>query len=709
MVGGLVMQNPAPLPWLPLRQELNLFPGPEDYQGGPTWVMQDPASQRFFRFDWPSLEMLRRWHLGDADDIAAAINLDTTLHISGDDVRAFQRKIHGWELLQVTDPGLRKHWSSRPAGATGWRWLLQHYLFFRVPLLRPQQWLDRWGSQFGFLFRSPFWICTLLAALVGLYLTSQQWNTFLSTFSAYADWRGALYLFFALGAVKILHEFGHAITTHRYGCRVATMGVAFLVMWPVLYTDTSESWTLRSRRQRLIIGAAGMAAEIAIAAWATLAWHMAPEGPLKTSLFFLSTTAWVMSLAINLNPFMRFDGYFLLSDALDRPNLHTRAFQLGRWWLRTHLWGIPEALPEAMPAHSRNAMILFAFGTWIYRFFLFLGIALLVYHMFFKALGVLLMLVELWVFIIKPVLNELLAWWQQRHHMYGVRRWRTFIVLGILVLPILIPWSTTLRLPATHGAAMEREIFVPTDAQLKHMAVSEGQWVKTGDLLAQLESPALEQALQQARMERDLIRWQLQRQGFEADWLSMGQSLTRRLEESLAREQSLLAEMQLLTVLAPTDGQVVDVESGLRTDSWLAKDSFMLRLIDPAQFSVRAWVAEDELGRIDNKALARFVPEAPELPSIRCAISLIDTGGTPALNELLVASEFGGALPVRRNGETWVPEGAWYKIQVSPCEGLGPIHRVRGTLQVVASAESLLVAASRRAWAILVRESGWGF
>ena len=94
------MQSAPPLPWLPLRQELNLFPGPEDYQGGPTWVMQDPANQRFFRFDWPSLEMLRRWHLGDADKIADAISRDTTLTLNGDDVRAFQRKC-GFTVVEL--------------------------------------------------------------------------------------------------------------------------------------------------------------------------------------------------------------------------------------------------------------------------------------------------------------------------------------------------------------------------------------------------------------------------------------------------------------------------------------------------------------------------------------------------------------------------------------------------------------------------------
>ncbi|MDX5297952.1 MAG: peptidase M50, partial [Gammaproteobacteria bacterium] len=459
------MQAPA-MPWLPLRQELNLFPGPNDHHGAPTWVLQDPASQRFFRFDWPGFEMLRRWSLGDPAAIAQAVSRDTTLNLSAEDVTEFQQRLYRWELLQVSAAVLRQHWSQRPEAPGGWRWLLQHYLFIRIPLIRPQPWLERWGDQLGFLFGRGFWSLTVLAGVLGLYLTVQQWTPFWSTFAEYADWRGALYLFLALAVVKILHEFGHAITTHRFGCRVATMGIAFLVLWPVLYTDTSETWTLRSRRQRLCVGAAGMLAELAIAAWATLAWHLAPDGPLRTALFFLATTAWVMSLIVNLNPFMRFDGYFLLCDGLNRPNLHARAFEFGRWWLRTRLWGIPAEPPESLPAGEQRAMILFAFGTWIYRFFLFLGIALLVYHLFFKALGILLMVVELVVFIVRPIWRELQAWWQQRRQMQGWRRVQTLLVLGLLLLPLFIPWSSTLRVPATHGALVERELFVPRAAQL---------------------------------------------------------------------------------------------------------------------------------------------------------------------------------------------------------------------------------------------------
>ena len=100
------------------------------------------------------------------------------------------------------------------------------------------------------------------------------------------------------------------------------MGIAFVVLWPMLYTDTGESWKLRSSRQRLAIASAGILCELSLAGLSTLGWALSDPGPLRNALLYLATTSWVLSLALNASPFMRFDGYFILSDLLDFPNLH---------------------------------------------------------------------------------------------------------------------------------------------------------------------------------------------------------------------------------------------------------------------------------------------------------------------------------------------------------------------------------------------------
>ena len=137
------------------------------------------------------------------------------------------------------------------------------------------------------------------------------------------------------------------------------------------------------------MGAAGILVELAIAAWATLAWTLLPDGPLRGSMLLVATTTWVSTLLVNASPFMRFDGYFLLSDMIGVPNLHERSFALAKQLLRKALFGYEDPDPEpGLGQKTKRAMMIFAVATWTYRLVLFLGIAVVVYNLFFKHLGI---------------------------------------------------------------------------------------------------------------------------------------------------------------------------------------------------------------------------------------------------------------------------------------------------------------------------------
>ena len=161
------------------------------------------------------------------------------------------------------------------------------------------------------------------------------------------------------------------------------MGVALLVLFPVLYTDNTDAWRLTDQRKKLQIVLAGLMVEFHIALLALFSWTVVEDGPLRSAAFFLATGSLVGSLLVNLSPFMRFDGYYALADFLGMQNLQPRAFELARWQVRQWLFGLPENPPEPFPATKHYFLVFYSFATWIYRFFLFLGIALLVYFFAF--------------------------------------------------------------------------------------------------------------------------------------------------------------------------------------------------------------------------------------------------------------------------------------------------------------------------------------
>src|SRR5258708_34037030 len=227
--------------------------------------------------------------------------------------------------------------------------------------------------------------------------------------------QASLYYAIALTFSKVVHELAHAFSARRYGVRVPTLGVAFLVLWPYLYTDTGETWKLSDRRKQLVIACAGMAAELVLAVFSTFLWALSPEGAAKSVFFVLASSTWIMTLAVNLSPFMRFDGYFVLSDLPDFPNLHERSSACARWWLRRTFFGLEEPMPEPqLRPHQRAGLIAFAYITWLYRLTVFIRIALLVYRLAVKLLGMFLMVVEVVWFILMPVWKEAVYLWKAR-------------------------------------------------------------------------------------------------------------------------------------------------------------------------------------------------------------------------------------------------------------------------------------------------------
>ena len=389
----------------PLRKNLQFLRGAPTPEGVPTWTIVDPVRNKYFQIEWQVYQILQRWSCGTVEKLVAVVRRDTTSRIRAEDVEDLVRFLYANSLTEQSASGRVKDYVEQEAARhhVWWQWLLHHYLFIKIPLVRPHGFLQATLPLVAPLYTPLAAWCFGIAGAIGLFLVGQQWSTFLSTFLHFFTWSGALMYGAVFCAVKVVHELGHAYTATRFGCRVPTIGVALMVMMPVLYSDISDAYRLSSRRKRLWIAGAGVVAELGLAAVATLVWGFLPDGAIRSVVFVAATTSWVMSLAVNLNPFMRFDGYYLLADGLGIPNLQDRAFAFGQWRIRELLFAPGAPPPEAVGLSNRRILIAYAWGIWLYRLVLFTGIALAVYHYFFKVLGLLLFLVEIVFFIGLPI------------------------------------------------------------------------------------------------------------------------------------------------------------------------------------------------------------------------------------------------------------------------------------------------------------------
>jgi putative peptide zinc metalloprotease protein len=700
----------------PLRQDLALHAGPDAPDGSPTWTLHDPAANRFYELRWAAFEVLSRWPLGSRARVLAAVRRETTLDITVEDIDQLLRMLQANHLLiahsaRDTDQLSRAAAAARLSPAM---WLLKHYLFMRVPLVRPMPWLRRLAPHMDWAYRPVFWATVAGAALLGLALASRRWDEFTHTFAAYASWSGAFAIAIALTLAKVLHELGHAVTAHRYGCRVPTMGVAFLVLWPVLYTDTNEAWKLSSRRQRLAIGAAGMASEMALGALALLAWTLLPEspawGPVRAGAFLLATTTWVLTLAINASPFMRFDGYFLLCDALNMPNLHARSFALARWWMRERLFGWDDPPPEVCTPARQRFLIAFAFATWLYRLVLFVGIALLVYHLFFKALGLLLMLVELGWFIAAPVARELAYWKSRRDSWQWNRATRrlTLVIIG-LAFVLMWPWRATVRAPAVFGAAQVQGLYAPHAARVTAPLPTTGQRLRQGEPLVRLQSPELDARLELARAKEQQLRWQVSQQTLDARLLEAGAALRARWGAAREEAEGLQREAQRLTLTMPFDGTVVESSQDVTTGSWVPAGERLLQVVAPRGTRVEAYVDESALERLGAGHPGVFVPDTPERSRVSCAGSLVDAVQVMHLDHVAVASPYGGTIPAQRHADgRVVPLQPTFRVRMEGCDAASPpSSEVAGLALLHGEPRSLAGEAWRRLVALWQREAAW--
>lgn len=692
-----------------LRQELRLFKGPTTNKGEPCWLIYDPIRHRYFRLTQEIFQTLQHWDSRTVESLKSTVEHTHKRTLTDSEIAELIKFLHTNNLTETSASGDSKDYADQIAAAstTFWKKTIHSYLFFRIPLVRPDRFLQATLPAVSFLYSRVTLRIIAAFSLLGLYLASRQWETFKATFLDFMSFEGAIYYALSLVFVMTLHELGHAYTATRHGVRVNTMGVAFMVMMPLLYTDVTDAWRLKSRRKKLAIDAAGMGVELILAGLATLLWVFLPDGHMRSIAFTIATTSWILSLFVNLNPFMRFDGYYILADAWGFPNLMPRAFAMGQWWLREVLFGIGRPPPEKFPPGTRKALIFYAIGIWIYRLILFLGIALLVYHFFFKALGVILFLVEIIWFIALPIYREIMEWWTMRKDIVKTNRSLiTASVVALILMLAFMPWNGTVAIQAVASAKTETQVFPPQAAYVSKVHVREGQKVNKGFVVAELTSPDLNFEVTQTQKEIALLEARRARiAGDRRDRLKLDIILSE-LDAKKNKLDGLKRELNLLTLRAPFTGVIKDLDVDLTVGQWINQDTAIARLVAPGTLEARGYVDENDAWRLEQNDLATFIPEDPLVATRSARLVEVSKVGVNNLDLPYLASVYGGEVASELNADNEiVPRRGQYLVRLALDES-GWERSLRGTVHLAGKPESFAAAAWRRVLQVIVRESG---
>lgn len=480
-----------------LRENLALFPWEPDHLGVEQWVLHDPLQNKFFYLDAGANEMLRAVAAMDLSTLTARVK--EPLSAASDELDGFIKFLKSNDLIRSMVPEAEEPKTASKKKHSGLLRWIELYISFTVPLLSPDRFLSRTLPYVRGLYTKRFVYLSFCFGLLGLIMATRDVQGIIDQAQRTFSFSNIQIFIFAVILTKLVHEFSHAYVAKLHGAYVPTMGLKFIVLVPLPYTDTSDTWRIYSHNARRDVAIAGVTSELVFASWTTLLWNFAPNDGLSEFLFIIASSTWISSVAINAVPFMRFDGYFVLMDLLRAPNLHARAGAMGKWFLREMFLGLGREQPEVCTPQRRLFYIIFSYITWIYRFTVFLTIALVVYHFFIKILGMIMFLVECWYFILRPVVIELVEWWKMR--TFFKLRFRNLVILSLTAMALfltLYPFQKTYSVYGMLTQGSRLPIYATESGRIVEIGPRTGDSLNKGDIIYRLENAEIENDLRQA-------------------------------------------------------------------------------------------------------------------------------------------------------------------------------------------------------------------
>lgn len=527
-------------------------------------------------------------------------------------------------------------------------------MFVRLPLIDPDRFLRRLQPLFKLIFSPLGLIAWLLAVAAAGKLVIDRFDQVADQVQGILAPDNLFLLYAGLVIIKTLHEFGHAALCRRFGGEVHTMGVMLLVFTPLPYMDATSSWSFRSRWQRALVGGAGMIVEVFVAALATFLWAYTGPGTLHSLAYNMMFIASVSTVLFNANPLLRFDGYYILSDLLDIPNLHTRAKGHLRHLAERYLFGYKDSNSPTESLKEAGWLTVFGILAGIYRVVVFTGIILFVADKFLLA-GLLMAMVCVISWVVVPV-YKLIKYLASSPRLARTRLRAVTVVVCFLValttVLAIVPFPNRFRAPGVLEAVTYARIVNDAPGYLRTVLAASGRLVQAGTPLVELSDRELEleiAAVEAQRAESVAMYRKAMRQQ-KADL----QPIRKRLETIEAKLADLKKQQADLVIRARQAGIWVAPEIQDMAGAWLSRGTVIGTILDPAAFRFLAVVSQDEAaelfgGRIQKAEVRLFGQAGQNLTTTKLMFIPFQQEKLPSAALGWLA---GGEVPVAATDET---------------------------------------------------------
>jgi putative peptide zinc metalloprotease protein len=560
---------------LPLRMRPDLSFHPRDAAKSRSWVVKDPVALTYFQLQEEELAILRmldgRTSLAEIE--RAFVARFAPLRLQAEQILAFLNRLHQMGLVIGDARGqdlhlLEQYRSRRRRSRLG---SFTNVLAIRIGAIDPEAFLQWIAPRLAWMFSFWFLFGCLSMSLSALVLVAVQFDQFqarLPDLQTFLSAGNLLWLALALMVVKVLHELGHALTCKRFGGECHEIGILVLVFTPCLYCNVSDAWLLPGKWPRVAVSAAGVIVEIVLAGLCTFLWWYSEPGLLNSLFLNMVVICSVSTVLFNGNPLLRYDGYYVLSDLLDVPNLGQRSRDLVIRGLCHWGLGIEMPMDRSMPDVRQRVLLgLYGVASMLYRCFVVFVILWICYQALLPyGLGVVAGVVAITVIVgmVFPLVWSVCLFLGNPAHRRRVQRPRTFLAVGLLILGaaavLLIPLPYRIGAPAVLQPQDARRVYVTVAGRLDE-AVSAGTVVGENHRLARLANPELDREVIELTGRRDRQLRQLQslhaRRIDEPGLSNQIPAAEEALRDIEQRLQQRKRDQEKLILAAPVPGTVI--------------------------------------------------------------------------------------------------------------------------------------------------------
>jgi len=511
-------------------------------------------------------------------------------------------------------------------------------LAIRIPLHNPDNWLGVMVSRLSWLFSRWFLIVSLSAIAVAIVAALVNGSTIVAEFARVASSPPHWWLYALLyPALKAVHELAHAVVIKRFGGAVHETGITFLVLMPIPYVDASDAWMFPARYQRVLVGAAGMLAECALASIGLIVFLLVQPGFIREVGFAVFVMGSFSTLLFNANPLLKFDGYYILQDCLDIPNLSARSQKYCFYLVKKYLYRIEGAITPVSADGERKWLLTYGLLAGCYRCVLTVIIALFLASQFL-ILGVALAAFAMFQLLVNPVL-KLFSYLRFSPELTDIRSrsiMTTLGIAGVIVLFVtMIPMPSSTRTEGVVWVPNQAQVYAAVDGVVEQLLVEPGSQVVAGQELIRLQAPELRTATLVVEAELETAR--IQYRNLQQQDTVKAQGMVSDIQSLELELANLSRRASLLNITAANNGQFVIDEHAALVGKHIKQGELLAYIVNKKDLVVKAVLTQQRIERLQagveraNVRLADQFDHALAANLTRQTPAALDTLPSPAL------------------------------------------------------------------------------